>query len=236
MEKKLSGYSDNDNLKSCSCCNGQIEQVSNEISRRKFVQVTGTSVVGAVALSGLSWPALAALSINRQDEITRKSLVVKPILTYSTPTRQEKASWREWGGIQTEKDAEQERQRIRGELKVLESKADFPVEFLPVASVQKESDLSKITDLETADLFLIYAAGGSANIFDSLNKSGKNRIIFCRFKSGPVYLWYEIVSPTFLRKRTDNLAVSGINDRDVVIDNQDEILWRLRALCGLKNT
>ena len=61
-------------------------------------------------------------------------------------------------------------------------------------------------------------------------------LFFCRHKSGPVYLWYEIISPRFLRKHTDKLAVSGITENDVIIDNQDEILWRLRALCGLKNT
>ena len=236
MENNLNESSFNNNVKNCSCCNGPHDQELNEISRRKFVKVTGTSVLGTVALSGLSWPALAAIQTGDKIEIKRKSLVVKPILTYATPTRREQASWREWGGIQTEKDAEQEQSRIQGELKTLQSKADFPVEFLPIASVLREADLSKITDLDTADLFLIYAAGGSANIFDSLNKMGKNRIIFCRRKSGPVYLWYEIVSPTFLRKRTDNLAVSGISDLDVVIDSQDELLWRFRALCGLKNT
>ncbi len=236
MEKDLKGTSHINNTTCCSCCNSPNNKSSNEISRRQFVQVTGTSVLGTVAFSGLSWSTLASIQMNEKNEIKRKNLVVKPIFTYATPTRREQASWRAWGGIQNEKDAEEERQRIYGEIKGLQSKADFPVEFLPVASILSESDLSKITDLESADLFLIYAAGGSANIFDSLNKMGKHRIIFCRYKSGPTYLWYEIVSPTFLRKRTDKLAVSGINFSDVVIDSQDDILWRLRALCGLKNT
>jgi hypothetical protein len=60
-------------------------------------------------------------------------------------------------------------------------------------------------------------------------------IIFCRHRSGPVYLWYEIVSPRYLRQHTDILAVKGINDEDVVIDSLDELLWRLRALAGLRN-
>ncbi len=98
------------------------------------------------------------------------------------------------------------------------------------------SDLSKISDLKSADLFLVYAAGAGMDIFDSLNKMGKDMLLFCRHKSGPVYLWYEIISPRFLRQHTDKLAISGINENDVVIDDQEEILWRLRALCGLKNT
>ena len=69
-----------------------------------------------------------------------------------------------------------------------------------------------------------------------VGKTAKDTIIFCRHKSGPVYLWYEIVSPRYLRQHTDKLAVKGIDDQDVVIDSQDELLWRLRSLCGLKNT
>jgi len=85
-------------------------------------------------------------------------------------------------------------------------------------------------------MFLIYAAGGGMNMFDVLNKMGKNIIFFCRYNSGPVYLWYEIISPRYLRQHTDKLTITGIDDTDVVIDSQDELMWRLRALAGLKNT
>jgi L-fucose isomerase-like protein len=74
------------------------------------------------------------------------------------------------------------------------------------------------------------------DIFEKLHKENKDMILFCRHKSGPVYLWYEIISPRFLRQHTDKLALVGVDEEDVVIDSQDEILWRLRALCGLKNT
>jgi hypothetical protein len=74
------------------------------------------------------------------------------------------------------------------------------------------------------------------DMFDFLNKTGKDIIFFCRYKSGPVYLWYEIISPRYLRQHTDSLKVTGIDENDVVIDSQEELLWRLRALCGLKNT
>ena len=72
--------------------------------------------------------------------------------------------------------------------------------------------------------------------FDALHEMNKDMIFFCRHKSGPVYLWYEIISPRYLRQHTDKLTVSGVDEQDVVIDSQDEILWRLRALCGMKNT
>jgi hypothetical protein len=218
----------------CPCCGGN--HVRNEISRRKFVSVTGTGAIGTIALSGLSWAALIDVQDAERKVPQRKPLVVKPILTYEVPARRAQTSWRSWGGIQTEKDAAEEIVRIAEELKSLSSQADFPVIFLPVTSVRNEESLSNIKDMESADLLIIYAAGGGQGMFDILNKTGKNIIFFCRHLSGPVYLWYEIISPRYLRQHTDKLAVKGIDENDVVIDNQDELLWRLRALCGLKNT
>jgi hypothetical protein len=220
----------------CSCCNSYHHLESNEMSRRKFVQVAGTTTLGAFALSGISWAALSSLTSGSPVANSRQTLVVKPILTYEIPNRRAQTSWRSWGGLQTEKDAGQELIKIQDELKTLKLQADFPVEFLPLASVRKKQDLDSINDLQAADLYIVYAAGGGMDIFDSLNKTGRNMIIFCRHKSGPVYLWYEIISPRYLRQHTDKLAVSGVDENDIVIDSQEEILWRLRALCGLKNT
>jgi hypothetical protein len=236
MSNKENGYPGRFHGSGCSCCGGNHGNLSNEISRRKFVQITGTGALGAVALPGLSWSALVAGQTDEKFTIQRKPLIVKPLLTYEVPKPRSQTSWRSWGGIQTEKDAGEEITRIEGELKAINSVADFPVTFLPVAGVRTTQDLNSIKDLESADLFLIYAAGGGMNIFDVLNKMGKNIIFFCRHKSGPVYLWYEIISPRYLRQHTDKLAVQGIDENDVVIDSQDELLWRLRALCGLKNT
>ena len=219
-----------------SCCNGNHGMAPNEMSRRKFVQVTGTSALGTVALSGLSWSALIEPRTAIKGSNDRKPLVVKPVLTYEIPKRREQTSWRNWGGIQTEKDAAEEVTRIQNELDRLKSGADFPVTFLPVSGVRQTQDLNGVKDLESADLILIYAAGGGMDTFAALNNLGKNIIFFCRYRSGPVYLWYEIVSPRFLRQHTDALAVKGIDEDDVVIDSQEELLWRLRALAGLKNT
>ena len=221
-----------------TCCPGigQNEQSLKGITRRKFIQVTGNTTFSLVALSGLSWPALAALKVEDQPGIKRNALIVKPVLVYSTPERQEQRSWRAWGGIQTEQDARDEVMRIGSELKELQSRSDFPVEFLPIARVRGPDELNEVRDLASADLFLVYAAGGWMDTFDRLHEMGKDMIFFCRHKSGPVYLWYEIISPRYLRQHTDKQAVTGVNDDDVVIDSQDELLWRLRALCGLKNT
>ncbi len=206
------------------------------VTRREFLQVTGTSALGAVVLPGLSWSALASLQMEDSFEIRRKPLVVKPVLTYEVPVRREQVSWRNWGGLETEEDADREVVRIRGELDALRSAADFPVDFLPVEKVKAVGDLDNVGGLQKADLFLVYAAGGGSGIFDALLSKGKDMMFFCRHKSGPVYLWYEIISPRYLRRHTDAHAIPEIDFNDVVIDSQDEIMWRLRALCGLKNT
>jgi len=225
-------------MKPHSCCpsHDRNNPGSNDLSRRKFIKVAGGSTLSLVALSGLSWRALADLDLVERIGIIRRALVVKPILVYSTPEYKHQSSWRSWGGIQTEKDADEEISRIKAELGTLQSEADFPVNFLPVAGIRSSGEIEGIGDLESADVFLIYAAGGWMDTFDALHKMNKDMIFFCRHKSGPVYLWYEIISPRYLRQHTDQLSVSGVDEQDVVIDNQDEILWRLRALCGLKNT
>jgi hypothetical protein len=219
----------------CCCAGNQFHQVSS-ISRRRFMQVTGTAAISTVTISGLSWAALPPLQNGRSVSEKRHSLVVKPILTYEIPVRKEQTSWRNWGGIQTENDVLQEVERIEEEIRALQVQADFPVNFLPVATIKHTGEISNITDLATADVLLVYAAGGWLDIFDAINKLGKHTIFFCRHKSGPVYLWYEIISPRYLRQHTDELSVSKVDEEDVVIDSQDEILWRLRALGGLKNT
>ena len=224
--------------KSYACCpaHDHKDAPGNSISRRKFIKVAGGTTLSVAALSGLSWSVLANKGMKEQYGLVRQALVVKPILVYSTPEYKPQTSWRSWGGIQTDEDAREEISRIKGELGKLRSAADFPVDFLPAAAIKGPKDVDGIPDLDSADTFLVYAAGGWMDTFDALHKRKKDMIFFCRHKSGPVYLWYEIISPRFLRQHTDQLAVSGVDEEDVVIDNQDEILWRLRALCGLKNT
>ena len=166
----------------------------------------------------------------------RRPLKVAPLLLYSVPQRQPQTSWRSWGGIQCENDATDEINRISRELADLQKRADFPVEFADVARVQTPADLERVANLNQADAVICYAAGGWMEVLDTLGKMNKDLIIFCRHKSGPVYLWYEIISPRYLRQHTDKRAVAGVDEQDVVIDCQDALLCALRALCGLHNT
>jgi hypothetical protein len=196
----------------------------------------GATAVAGVSLSKLAWPLTAGADVESDACLIRRPLRVKPILVYDIPTRSPQTSWRSWGGVQTRTAVEEESGRIRGELEKLRAAADFPLEFLPLSGVCKAPDLASVTDLAGSDAILLYAAGGWMDVLDTLGGMGKDLIIFCRHKSGPVYLWYEIVSPRYLRQHTDVPAVKGVTDEDIVIDSQDDILWRLRALTGLKNT
>ncbi len=220
----------------CCPCGGDDGPSSDGITRRTFLQGVGGATVFGAALAGLTWKAVAAAEAAGPAQLQRRALMVKPILIYDTPQPRPQTSWRSWGGIQTPEDATNELGRIAHELEVLQQRADFPVEFLPPAGIRGASELANVTNLAQADTFLVYAAGGWMDTFDALARYGKNMIVFCRHKSGPVYLWYEIISPRYLRQHTDARTVESMDEADVVIDNQDEILWRLRALCGLKNT
>ncbi len=218
-----------------TCCPCGHDHSASSITRRGFLQGMGGAAALGVALTGLTWSTLSAGQPSVAAAPPRRPLRVKPILLYSTPTRRPQWSWRNWGGIETQEQADAEVVRIAGELKQLEVRADFPVEFLPVSAIRGPDDVAAIADLPGAEMIVLYAAGGPQNTFDALTKTGKSIIFFVRNKSGPHYLWYEIVSPRYLRQHTDTLQVKSMDELDVVVDDQDEILWRLRAVCGLHN-
>lgn len=220
-------------IRTCCPCGCHTPEEQDGLTRRGFLGGMGGVALGGMALSGLSWSLLSAAEPGLPAVPTRRPLVVKPILLYRVYTRRPQTSWRPWGGIQTQQDADQEVARIKGELDKLQAMADFPVQFLPLTATTNAKELEAAEDVKSADALLVYAADGDLN---AINRLGKDTLFFIRHKSGPLYLYYEIISPRFLRQHRDTLAVKGIDDQDVVIDSLDEVLWRLRGLCGLANT
>ena len=221
----------------CHCCpqtSAQNNIESSAMARRAFL---ASMTAGGALLANVSWGMLAADPIDTDPVIAsspkRKPLVVVPILVHDLPQRREAASWRNWGGIATQEDAAKEVVQITQELDEIQKSADFPVEFLPVIAVTDIQQAKGNAAVADADLILLYGAGWAIN---GVQNFGKDVIIFQRWRSGPVYLQYEVVSPRFLRQHTDEPALDNIRCQDVVTDNLEELTWRLRSLCGLKNS
>ena len=218
----------------CHCCPPPQQAISEELfqaHRRSFF--AGSEAAGGV-LGGLSWNSVLTGIASQQIPMpaTRLPLVVKPVLMHDLPERREQNSWRAWGGIHTEEAAKEEAARITAELAGIKKSADFPVDFMEVSIVTNMNSMVDHPDVAKADLLIVYAAGWA---LDPLKNIQKDAIIFQRWRSGPVYLQYEIVSPRFLRQHTDFQKLSHIFPEDVVTDSLDELTWRLRSLCGLKN-
>ena len=204
-----------------------------EVSRRAFL------AAGGVFMGGLSFNLFQHALFAADDAAPvamptpRKPLIVKPVLVHDLPQRREQGSWRSWGGIHTAEAVAEEVARINNELGILKQQADYPVEFMEVSAVTNIDQMKEHPDIAACDTVLLYGAGSRIN---GVQNFGKDVVIFQRWKSGPVYLQYEIVSPRFLRQHTDVSALPNIKDEDVVTDKVDELDWRFRALCGLKNT
>lgn len=169
----------------CPCADHEAE-APMDITRRGFLE--SASITG-LALGGLSWSAMAADESREQALLARRPLVVKPILLHRISTRAPQRSWRIWGGLQTQEDADQEAARIREELARLQASADFPVRFLPVSLVRNAKQLDGTDDLSTADVLLLYAAGDYwfSGFREAIAKLGKDTVVFSRFLSGPLY-------------------------------------------------
>jgi hypothetical protein len=164
-----------------------------------------------------------------------KPIVVQPILAYDTPQRQDRTSWRGYGGIHSDDAAAAEAQRIDAELKALAGTAGFPIKARPVILAKDAAAIDQAASESDADILMPYAAGGATEWFWKLANCGKPNIMFLRHKSGPYYLYHEIAHWRVLRHHEDAMAEPKMDVWDIVVDDYDEVLWRLRALYGLKN-
>ncbi|MBE0660074.1 MAG: sugar isomerase [Bryobacteraceae bacterium] len=165
----------------------------------------------------------------------RKALVVQPVLIYQIYKRREQTSWRPWGGLFTETEVNEEKQRIGRELSAMAKTAGFPVEILPLKTVTSLAE-AKTQGQGQHDVLLMYPATGSSQWLDTLAAGQNWTVVFVRHRSGPVYEYYEIISPRFLRKTVDEWGEAKISTADVVVDSMDEVAVRMRALSAVKNT
>ena len=221
-----------------SCC--------TQLSRRGFVGLATAGLAGGVVGTAASRRAQGQAERkteewdpDRPQITTGKTLVVQPLLRHEIETRKPRQSWRNWGAVHTEEAVAEEVDRISTELRKLSADADFPLEILPVATARTDAQAAQLRDASPADVMILYAAG--ARYLDSCISGKRHNIIFVRHCSGPIYDWYENVSNRFLRVAGKDFEYDqyrnfeGVGTDDVVVDDYHEILWRLRALYGLKS-
>jgi len=219
----------------------------NRFDRRHFLGLTA----GAIAGAGLASPLIlradekSAWASDEWDPrrplvATGKALRVQPILMYSTSQKREATSWKSWGGIQTEQAASEEVERIANELTSLCANADFPVETLPIVKVKSVEDAARARQAD-CDVFVVYPATGGGRVLRACISGEGDTVIFVRHRSGPVYYWYEALSVQYLSTGDDKpgdespAGSRGVSVHDVVVDDYQDLLWRLRALYGVKN-
>jgi len=208
------------------------------ITRRRFLQ--GSAIAGLAAATVGPGEYIAAFALGNELNAFNmrrgaSDLVIQPVLMHEIPRRIKGGSWRNWGGVHTDEAAKQEMDRISQELKQLCGSAEFGVQSLPVVKVANPQQTDVLKDIK-ADALVVYAAGGWMDTFGALVDLGKPVVVFLRQSSGPYYLWHEIVHSRFLRSHTDQLSHPVMDVNDVVVDDTNKMLWRLRALYGLKNT
>jgi len=217
---------------SSASCSGRS---ARRISRRNFLATAGALAAGGLALEGI--PAARASQNTPAGGSPPASLPLKvqPVLIHETYEKKRATSWRAWGGLFTDQDATDEKERIGREHVSLKATAKFPLEMMPLETVKSVEQAAAIAK-GGHDVLIVYAASGDGQVLEALATPDKWNLMFVRHRSGPVYLWYEIAHPRFLRKTVDEYGQPGMGVQDVVVDSQAEIIWRLRALGGLKNT
>ena len=205
------------------------------ISRRVFLGGLSAGV-GAAALAGRAEAGATRKSPRGESASLPmgKPLRVLPVLVYGAATKEERTSWRSYGAIHSQPDAADESRRIDAELKDAAATAEFPIEFQPVAVACTETEIAQVAGTDV-DTFLVYAAGGDPKWFSALAASKAPNVMFIRHRSGPYYLYHEIAHWRYLRQSGDTMVEPNADLDDIVVDDYAEVLWRLRALYGLKN-
>jgi len=214
----------------CNCCTSRN---CPSLNRREFISSVSLAA-GGLALGSFG----AAVSLAGETEfkpVAPLPLKVQPVLCCQLFSPQPQTSWRPWGGFHNQEGIDQEKQLINNEMEQLSADAEFPLEILPLVCLNDVNQAAQLAQ-GPQDVMLVFAANSEPNVLEALTKPEKWNIIFVRHKSGPVYRWYEIIHNIYLRKTVDEFGQPRMDTQDVVVDKMDELLWRLRALYGLKNT
>jgi hypothetical protein len=218
------------------CCGCRLEETAAknpQLNRRGFLGACS-------AVGGLTWASVVASA--PADEIPsrriapiHKTLKVQPVFNCHIYQRQLQTSWRVTGAINEEAEMEAEEAQIRRDLERLAREAEFPLEILPLVRVENVEQATAVSQ-GNFDVMLIFAARRNVPVLEALARPERWNLMFVRHRSGPLYYMYIGAHVHYLRKRRDFFAEPAMTIDDVVVDDYGEVLWRLRALYGLKNT
>lgn len=126
--------------------------------------------------------------------------------------------------------AEEEAARSGEELRTLASGAGFGMEILPVIEV-KNAEAASPSREGAADVMVIYPAADSGALLRALFPKERDAIVLVRHRPGPGHYWRAALSVRRL-KSAERLRLPG---DDAVVDDAEELRWRLRALWAVKN-
>jgi hypothetical protein len=218
---------------------------TQNLTRRQFVWLTSCAIGGGCLGLPAASAATEAIDGWNPDQpffSTDQKLRVQPVFMYSLPTPKEAASWKSWGGVQTEPAVSEECARIEEELKKLAKQAEFGLEILPLAKVTTAEAAQQLAR-EPWDVTLVYACTGGGAVLRACLALKPDTLVFVRHRSGPIYYWYEALSTRYLdpddSNKNNSAPAAQVGPRphvdDVVVDDYAEVLWKLRALHAVKN-
>ena len=221
----------------CTCCPCQAHNDHGPaagVSRREFLAATGATV------ASLNLPSLAdAATAGSRDGLHCRPiavpLVVQPVFNCEIYARRPATSWRVTGAIQDEQEMHAEEEHIRSDLAAMKAAAEFPLEVLPLVTVANVEQAVAVTKAKY-DVMIMYAARRNRPVLEALAATDRWNLMFVRHRSGPLYYMYIGAHTHFLRKTRDEFGQPNMDVHDIVVDDHGELLWRLRALYGLKNT
>ncbi len=219
---------------SCCGCGGALDRGKEPtFDRRVFLTASAaTSVLMSnMAQKASSEPAAPGVTVTP----IIKPLRVQPVFNCHIYERKPQTSWRVTGAINDLAEMQAEEAKIRQELEAFVRRAEFPIEMQPLVRVENVEEAAQIAKTDF-DAMIIFAARRNVPVLEALARPDRWNIMFVRHRSGPLYYMYIGAHVHYLRKRRDFFAEPAMDIHDVVVDDYQELLWRLRALFGLKNT
>jgi len=205
------------------------------MTRRGFLATAGLATAAGAAHPLVPGAAASRSSEPQRQQPVRLPLRVQPVFNCEIYKRREATSWRVTGAIQDEREMRAEEARIRRDLAQMASSANFPLDILPLTTVQNVEQAASAANGDY-DALIMYASRRNVPVLEALAKPTRWNLMFVRHRSGPLYYMYIGAHTHFLRKRRDGFGQPGMDIRDIVVDDHGELLWRLRALYALKNT